>query len=326
MRARLTKTLLFSGTIAFFVRPSGPNKSVAFPITFRYTGGLWPFPSRSSAPAAPGASHTASNTLTVAFWNIEWFPGRGPTPSPAEETSQTSAVHLEMKKIDADIVGMEEVRDWASAALAVKSLAGFKVDVCANFPSREGQEHAQEPAIASRLQPVSAWAEEWKASQGIAPPRGFAFAAYKLNPRQLALVYALHLKSNRGELSENVPTRQESIRQLRIHMDAMEKAYAPLGSLIWIVGGDFNTSLDDPQFASETSLRDLKAAGLSWGWQNSNPSERLTLPGKGRFPSASFDHVFFKGAQLRQSKVINTSSLASDHHAIVTTLELPAIK
>jgi endonuclease/exonuclease/phosphatase family metal-dependent hydrolase len=230
-----------------------------------------------------------------------------------------------MKKIDADIIGMEEVRDWASAALAVKPLAGFKVDVCANFPSREGQGHAQEPAITSRLQPLSAWAEEWKASQGIAPPRGFAFAAYQLKPRQLALVYALHLKSNRGDLSENVPMRQEAIRQLRGHMEAMEKAYAPLGSLVWIVGGDFNTSLDDPQFAAETSLRDLKAAGFSWGWENSGPSARLTLPGKGRYPSASFDHVFFKGARLRQSRVVNTSSLASDHHAIVTTVELPAI-
>jgi endonuclease/exonuclease/phosphatase family metal-dependent hydrolase len=284
----------------------------------------WPFPSRSATPA--NTSRAAASTLTVAFWNIEWFPGRGPTPSKADEMSQTSAVHLEMKKIDADILGMEEVRDFASAALAVRPLLGFKVDVCANFPAREGQGHGQEVAITSRLQPLSAWAEEWKTSGGIAPPRGFAFGAYQLNPRQIALVYGVHLKSNRGDLSENVPTRQESIRQLRSHMDAMEKAYAGLGSLVWIVGGDFNTSLDDPQFAQETSLRDLIAAGFAWGWQNAKPYERLTLPGSHGFQSASFDHVFFKGARLRQSKVINTSPLASDHRAIVTTLELPAIK
>jgi endonuclease/exonuclease/phosphatase family metal-dependent hydrolase len=283
----------------------------------------WPFPSRSAAPRLAPA---VGNTLTVGFWNIEWFPGRGPTPSKADEMSQTSSVHLDMKNIQADIMGFEEVRDFASASLAVQPLAGFKVDVCANFPSREGQGHAQEVAIASRLQPVSAWAEQWKTGNGVTPPRGFAFAAYQLNPKQLALVYAVHLKSNRDGVSENVPTRQESIRQLRSHMDAMEKAYAGLGSLIWIVGGDFNTSMDDPEFAQEKTLRDLIAAGFAWGWQNAKPSERLTLPGRGGFHAASFDHIFFKGARLRQSKVINTSPQSSDHHAVVTTLEYPAIK
>jgi endonuclease/exonuclease/phosphatase family metal-dependent hydrolase len=264
--------------------------------------------------------------MTVAFWNIEWFPGRGPEPAKGAEISQTNAVHLEMNKLDADIIGMEEVRDFASAALAVQPLKGFKVDVCANFPAREGQGHAQEVAIASRLQPLSAWAENWKSTGPLTPPRGFAFAAYQVAPRQLALVYAVHLKSNIGEVSDNVPVRQESIRQLRSHIDAMEKAYSGVGSITWIIGGDFNTSMDDPQFAQETSLRDLMAAGFSWGWQNAKPFERLTWPGAGKFPPASFDHIFFKNARLRQSRVLNTSPQASDHHAITTTLELPAAK
>src|SRR3954465_14540730 len=131
----------------------------------------WPFPPRSTGPAP---AQRGGSGLTVAFWNIEWFPGTKPEPTKAEEQSQIAAVHAEMKKIDADIIGMEEVRDWDSAALAVQPLAGFKVDVCAKFPSREGQDHAQEVTIASRLQPLSAWAEEWKPASPVSPPRGFA--------------------------------------------------------------------------------------------------------------------------------------------------------
>jgi endonuclease/exonuclease/phosphatase family metal-dependent hydrolase len=327
MRFRPTKTVLFSGTIAFFITTILAQTSPwPFPSRSATPAGSWPFPSRSSTPAAPGTARSPSNILTVAFWNIEWFPGRGPEPANGAELSQTNAVHAEMSRIDADIIGMEEVRDFASAALAVQPLKGFKVDVCANFPPREGQAHAQEVAIASRLQPLSAWAEKWKSAGPLTPPRGFAFAAYQVAPRHLALVYAVHLKSNLGEVSEDIPVRQESIRQLRSHIDAMEKAYSGVGSITWIIGGDFNTSMDDPQFAQETSMRDLMAAGFSWGWQNAKPWERVTHPGGGKFPPASFDHVFFKNAGLRQSRALNTSPQASDHHAIVTTLELPAAK
>jgi endonuclease/exonuclease/phosphatase (EEP) superfamily protein YafD len=278
----------------------------------------WPFSSRPNA-----ANPAGSRSLTLAFWNIEWFPGRRTSPSKSEETSQINAVHNDIKKLDADIIGMEEVRDFINAGVAVQTLPGFKVDVCANFPPREGQTETQQVAIASRLQPLSAWAEEWKAG-AVTPPRGFAFAAYQIAPKQLVLVYALHLKSNRGDIKENVPMRQESMRQLQSHREAMEKAYAGLGAVTWIVGGDFNTSMDDPRYAQETTLRGLMESGFAWGWQNLQPSARTTLPADKGFPAASFDHIFYRGATLRKAHVENTSPLSSDHHAIVAAFDLPA--
>jgi endonuclease/exonuclease/phosphatase (EEP) superfamily protein YafD len=274
------------------------------------------------APVSPRAGGS-TRTLTVAFWNIQWFPGGRTNPTKGQETTQINAVHQDIKQFNADIIGMEEVRDFASAGVAVEKLPGFKVDVCANFPAREGQKETQQVAITSRLQPLSAWAEEWKAGP-VTPPRGFAFAAYQIAPRQLLLVYALHLKSNRGEITENIPMRQESMRQLRSHMEAMEKAYSGLGTISWIVGGDFNTSADDPKFAAETTLHDLKDKGFAWGWEKAQPSARLTLPPDKNFPAASFDHLFYKGATLRKMAVVNTSAQSSDHHAIVATFELPA--
>jgi endonuclease/exonuclease/phosphatase (EEP) superfamily protein YafD len=280
----------------------------------------------SSSPFPPQtgtATPTASNTVTVAFWNIQWFPGRRPNATRGEELRQINAVHNDIAQLNADIIGMEEVRDFARAEVAIAPLRGFKVDVCANFSPREGQNETQQVAIASRLQPLSAWAEEWKPAGAMMPPRGFAFAAYQFAPRQLVLVYAVHLKSNRGDIRENIPIRQESVRQLRAHMNAMESAYGKLGTITWIAGGDFNTSLDDQRFGAETTLRTLMSNGFAWTWQNVPIRSRTTLPPDRDFPAACFDHIFYRGATLRKAWLANTTSQSSDHRAIATTLDLP---
>jgi endonuclease/exonuclease/phosphatase family metal-dependent hydrolase len=282
----------------------------------------WPFP----PGAGPTSPTPTSNSITVAFWNLQWFPGRRPRASRAEESRQIKAVHRDIAQLNADIIGLEEVRDFARAGVAIAHLPCFKVDVCANFPAREGQAEAQQIAIASRLPPLSAWAEEWKRAGAMTPPRGFAFAAYQFAPRQLILVYAVHLKSNRGDIRENILIRQESLRQLRSHMNAMEAAYGRLGAITWIVGGDFNTSLDDQRFVAETTLRTLMNNGFAWAWQNVPVASRTTLPPDRDFPPACFDHIFYRGATLRKAWVANTSGQSSDHHAVAATLDLPPPK
>lgn len=221
------------------------------------------------------------------------------------------------------MIGFEEVRDWESAALAIQPLAGFKVDVCSNFPPREGQVETQQVAIASRLEPISAWAESWQAGSAITPPRGFVFAAYELAPRKLLCVYGLHLKSNRGELVEDIAIREESMRQLRSHLRAMEQAYGTLGQITWLIGGDFNTAPDDERFKAEKTTRDLIANGFSWIWEHIPLPQRITLPPDARFPAACFDHMFFRGAKLNEAEVLPTSPSSSDHRAIRAEFTLP---
>ena len=228
-----------------------------------------------------------------------------------------------MRMIDADVIGIEEARDFSKASLAIASHPGFKVDVCSNFPPREDQNVAQQVAIASRFTPISAWVEMWKHNGALLPPRGFAFAVYEITPRHLLLVYVLHLKSNRGEISEDKAIREESMRQLRAHMVAMNAAYGKLGTITWIVGGDFNTSPDDPRFAQETTTRRLLADGFSWCWQNVPFSQRITLPADKFFPSACFDHIFFRNANLISARVIPTSKRSSDHRAIFGAFQMP---
>jgi endonuclease/exonuclease/phosphatase (EEP) superfamily protein YafD len=107
-------------------------------------------------------------------------------------------------------------------------------------------------------------------------------------------------------------------------MDAMQTAYGKLGTITWIVGGDFNTSLDDNRFAGETTLRGLIDSGFAWIWQNIPLSTRATLPPGKDFPPACFDHIFYRGASLRRAWVANTSAQSSDHRAIVAILDIPS--
>jgi endonuclease/exonuclease/phosphatase family metal-dependent hydrolase len=265
----------------------------------------------------------SAEPLRAAFWNIQWFPGARPNASKAEETRQTDAVHRDIVRLNADVIGLAEIRDWDSVALAVKPLPGFKVDVCSTFPPREGQNAAQQVAIASRLQPMSAWVEEWKTDGPIVPPRGFAFAAYELAPRQVLLVYALHLKSNRGELVENIAIREESMRQLLVHMKDMEAAYEKLGQLTWLVTGDFNTDPTDKRFEKERTTLDLIENGFRWAFENMPLTQRVTLPPDARFPAANFDHIFYRGAKLLKSEAIVTAATSSDHRAVRAEFELP---
>ena len=258
----------------------------------------------------------AQTQVKAAFWNIAWFPGKRPNAYPGEQVRQTKSVHADIVRLDADVIGLEEMRDFESAALAVRPLAGFKVDVCSNFPPREGQDDAQQVAIASRLQPMSAWAENWKAGSAITPPRGFAFAAYEIAPKKMLLVYALHLKSNRGELVENIAIREESMRQLLAHMKDMEVAYGKLGAITWLVGGDFNTAPDDPRFKNEKTLANLTSSGFKWSWEGMPLEQRVTLPPDARFPAACFDHIYYRGATLRRAEAIETHDKSSDHRAI----------
>jgi endonuclease/exonuclease/phosphatase (EEP) superfamily protein YafD len=276
----------------------------------------------TSEVGAQTPTPNSPTSIRAVFWNIQWFPGRRPNAPPAAEWRQIAAVQRDLATLNADIIGMEEVRDFANASIAVGKLAGFKVDACSNFPPREGENVGQQVAIASRLTPMSAWVELWRSSGALTPPRGFAFAAYEIAVRQLLLVYAVHLKSNRGEITEDIAIREESVRQLIAHMQAMKDAYGRLGVLTWIVGGDFNTSPDDPRFAREKTTQMLASNGFQWSWQNVPVSERVTLPPDKFFPAACFDHIFFRNARLSNARVIATSRQSSDHRAIAATFEL----
>ena len=268
--------------------------------------------------------------IKLVFWNLEWFPGGSPMATPAEAEAQVAKAVPAVAALKPDIFGMEEVRDWSGAELALKDLPDTKVQVCSDFLDDNGAKTTQQVVIASRQPAIGAWWEAWKVGSAVTPKRGFSFAAYQHAPNQILLVYCVHLKSNRGELKENMAMREESAKQLIDHVAAMEKAYDALGSVSVVIGGDYNTSSDDPKFAAEKTFQILEAAGLQSAWKDVPFAQRVTLPSSPSknpkyppFPDACFDHVFVKNAKVTSASAPSPNPNPSDHRPVVVTIALP---
>lgn len=284
-------------------------------------------PVSTTPPRAPGK-------VKFTFWNVEWFPGRRPDASELLQRRHVAAVTPVVTRLDPDVLGLEEVGDAAAAALLADALpGGYRVDVVTDFHRETGEETRQQTVLASRLPLINAWWETWKPGPGgMVPRRGFAFAAYQPVPGQVLLVYGLHLKSNRvdetGGAATNYAMRTESVRQLIAHAHAMAVAYAKLGAVTVVLGGDLNTSLDDPRFAAEPTLRELLKAGFRWAWQDVPAAARVTLPGGGRYPDTCFDHIFFRAfapagvPRVLDASIEPTGRDCSDHRPVSATMEL----
>jgi endonuclease/exonuclease/phosphatase (EEP) superfamily protein YafD len=311
---------------------TAPTPAMAAPTVMAAAS---PTPAPAPAPAAPptpSPDPAAPSKLTITFWNVEWFPGRRPKAGPEAGQAHLAAVVPVLERLNPDVLGLEEVADWAAAKSIADHLKGFKVDVCSPFiAERSGSDitKQQQVVLCSRLPVLQAWAEPWKPGENaVQPPRGFAFAAYQPAPGKVLLVYALHLKSNRvepgGSDEGNHAMREESSRQLLVHQQAMEKAYGSMGKVSVVMGGDLNTSLDDPKYAPEQTLRSWQAVGFKWGWENVPFADRATLPANGKYPAVCFDHLFFRGEGFKVLKafVEPTGKDSSDHRPVTTEVEL----
>jgi endonuclease/exonuclease/phosphatase family metal-dependent hydrolase len=152
--------------------------------------------------------------------------------------------------------------------------------------------------------------------QGIDPPRGFAFAWFKIGNADIG-VYSLHLKSNRImfgnkeiETAKNIRKREVSIQQLLAHIhDVIGTVIPSIKGLV--VGGDFNTNHDQPMFAAEKTLDTLTSAAYQSMFEGLPLEQRITHPGTHGFPDATFDYLF--GKNVKFGKPIITQTNVSDH-------------
>jgi hypothetical protein len=81
-----------------------------------------------------------------------------------------------------------------------------------------------------------------------------------------------------------------------------------------VVGGDFNTNLDQTEFLEEKTLPKLTAAGFRNSVEGAPLTARITHPGSGPYPDATFDYLF--ASNLVPAKPLITPSKASDHYPV----------
>ena len=155
--------------------------------------------------------------------------------------------------------------------------------------------------------------------EGIDPPRGFAFAWFKIGNADIG-VYSVHLKSNLvthgdpvAETAKNIRKREVAIDQLMTHVRDFIGAKIPAINR-FIIGGDFNTNHDQAMFAAEKTLGTLTSAAYQSVFEGIPIRATDHTSGSHGFPDATFDYFF--GKNVVDGKALITQTNASDHFPV----------
>ena len=254
----------------------------------------------------------------ITTWNLEWFPnGHAKEAPPAEQEKRVRAAADVLRTLNPDIILLQEVRDYDTAFRLGEAIkpGAYQVAICSAFkePFQAGLGR-QQVVILAKEPAQAAWAEPWKSMQGVDPPRGFAFAWFKIKGADIG-VYCVHLKSNlimRGdkaaEEKKNIRKREVAAQQILAHAQSVVARAMPMVQSI-IVGGDFNTNTDE--FAAETTFAKFEESGFSNCMDEIPRLLRVTHPGGHGYPDTTFDYLLARGATLGRPQI--TRSRASDH-------------
>ncbi len=255
----------------------------------------------------------AQEIVRVVTWNLEWFPGKKMVASQEEKDRHFLEVAAVLPQFRADIIVLQEVRNDEAAERLAKLLPGFQVHVTSRFKdSFNGQIGEQQIVIMSRFPANAAWAESWKRGWANAP-RGYAYTKLMFGTKPLH-VYGLHLKSNLGNPVQNTSKREDAIEQLMEHVQSQAKPEEGV-----VVCGDFNTSKEQVNVAADTTLQKIEAAGFFWAFEGILFEHRITVPRKGSYPDACFDHIYVRDLGRPAANVLKNTP-GSDHFPVVVDL------
>jgi endonuclease/exonuclease/phosphatase family metal-dependent hydrolase len=256
--------------------------------------------------------------VSIATWNLQWFPGGKPNSSPPERLKHMSAAKDALLSFSPDVLCLQEVRDWDSVQELVSVLPSFHTLVVSRFRETGFSRSLsiQQLTIASKWSSTAAWSESFKPSRA-SPPRGFSCAVIRRG-KTLLLVYSVHLKSNRGDALKNMNKRAEAARQPLAHVVEMESAYARGGEkVVTVIAGDFNTDPTDARLALERTFALLKDKFI-WAWEGVPPPDRVTNPANGRYPDACFDGFLVRGAKILSCRPSPIQGVSDHYPAILT--------
>jgi endonuclease/exonuclease/phosphatase family metal-dependent hydrolase len=267
-------------------------------------------------------STVLGGTASIVTWNMQWFPGGKPTSTPEGRVLQMSRAKEALLKIRPDILCVQEMRNWEAFEELVSVVPLVEPLVVSEHRDNRsgGAISIQQIGIASKFPTLGAWSEAFQASPDT-PPRGFSFVVLDVGDGKKLMIYSVHLKSNLGEKEDNIKRRQDGARQVLEHAKKMQELYAPV--LATIVCGDFNVDPSEEEWKDDKTFQAFFDAGFVWPWTNVPKAARVTHPGDGRFPPATFDGFLIKGNISVNSCVPIPIDSVSDHRPVELVIDWP---
>ena len=268
----------------------------------------------------------SAGPVRVTTWNLHDFPsGQYNLRVPEREPAIIGRAADTIRRQDPDVVLLQEVRDMDSCLRLVEALRPeqYHVLACSEFRDSAGVPGFQQVAILAKRPALEAHWERWKTYGTVDPPRGFAYAVIVFAEVRMAF-YSLHLKSNliqgpnRSRQEQlNILKREIAAEQVVTHSRALMEGSNAVS--VVVVGGDFNTSPDDPAFVSENTLATFQSVGFTNGFEDIAQEQRITHPAKAPYPDQTFDYILFRNAIQVGTPVIERSDL-SDHYPVTCVI------
>jgi endonuclease/exonuclease/phosphatase family metal-dependent hydrolase len=264
------------------------------------------------------SSWAVAAPIKIVSWNVEWFPGRYPDATPFQEREHMAEVRYALRRMKPDVLILVEVKNPEAVRKAVQVVPGLHLNTISSFEGRP-----QQIAIASRY-PVRRGGQAPWVRFFTGPPRGFTFAELALPDQKCLQVYGVHLKSNRGPQIIDRSFREISAVQLTQFIDQLtHDGTCPSAGVV--VGGDFNTNLDDAKFFADDSLRYMIGTGMYWPFASLKPDARKTWQGDSNYEALQFDHFVTVNVGAPVAQVLKTGR-TSDHLPIEITIDTDDIK
>ena len=267
--------------------------------------------------------------IVVGIWNGEWFPS-GRAEHRANEQVERAAIRAAGQMLrdgisEADPSGgddvvlcLNEIRDLETAQALCREIGRTNLSVAVVTAYRRRDRFDQQQDVIMTTLPVAKanWST-WKTHKDAFPPRGYAHADLIVSPAATATVYAVHLKSNYGQTTEDIAQANRLKRAYAIEqLVAQEKPKRGKFRAPVIIAGDFNADRFSKSFEKDTLFQTLLDAGFVDAFEGVPKDGRITHPGSGRHAGSTLDYIYMRGCRVESPPKVIPALRISDHDAV----------
>ena len=269
--------------------------------------------------------------VLLGSWNLQWFPGKNPKNVTAgDEAGQVAGARSVLRLAHPDIFFTCEIRSLEALGRLAPEYPNRACTLIPRPPEENPELPNQGLALASRYAWKEIWALDFSALPDTPdrPHRGILGVEFAWNPGHRLTLYGVHLKSNRGSAESSRWRRERAVDYL--FWDWQRRKLDPARDCI-IIAGDFNTSVINPVFEKEQSLRRLLQSGFVDAAEGLPEAERVTVPARSGYvyPAVDFDHILVSAALKKELggkvpgvRILPTSTSISDHRPLFFKLDM----
>ena len=246
-----------------------------------------------------------ADTVRVTTWNLQ---SANSLVAASNVVVEAAAV---LKKLEPDVILLQEVRDWRMCAELLRALkpANYNLLVCSAFRPVSAQTSTGQLAILSRHKAYFSWSAPWDATGQETLPGGFAFAAVTVGQQHVGF-FNLQAESP-GALracGERVLQELNSVRKWEANRVQT-----------FVIGG----TLEPARETAEVVRRLLQEAAFEDGCASLSPEQRNTVAKAPNRPPRVADYLLVDSGGIAIAPQVNS---AGERYPVTCEVELDPVK